>query len=93
MKNFRVKVRDDKADFFEELMRYLDFLDYEMVEGFSEPRIYPGFEIRANEKKGSAMSKNSGSLKEKLSSNAESHLDNLREVIQKIDAMRDKAKK
>ena len=31
-------------------MRYLDFCDYESVEGFAEPRIYPGFEFKEKEK-------------------------------------------
>jgi len=51
MKNYRVRVRDEKTAFFEELMRYLDFCDYESVEGFAEPRIYPGFEFKEKEKK------------------------------------------
>jgi hypothetical protein len=32
MKHYRIKVRDDKAGFFEELLRYLDFLDYEYIQ-------------------------------------------------------------
>lgn len=93
MKNYRVKVRDDKAEFFEELMRYLDFLDYETVEGFSEPRIYPSFELRSDEKRGRGSAKNSGKAKSKNEPGSASNLESLREVMQKIDAMRDKAKK
>lgn len=93
MRNYRVKVRDDKAAFFEELMRYLDFLDYETVEGFSEPRIYSGFEIRPKSKKTTGESKNSGRSKDKLPFDPDSGFSSLREVMDKIDAMRDRSKK
>jgi hypothetical protein len=89
MKNYRVKVRDDKAQFFEELMRYLDFLDFEVVEGFSEPRIYSGFEINAREKKAQGASKNH--KQEKPAMDAISGFGNIREVMERIEAMRDKS--
>lgn len=93
MKNYRVKVRDDKAGFFEELMRYLDFLDYETVEGFSEPRIYPSFELRGDQKRGRNSTKNSGKTKGKNEPGSVNNLNTIREVMQKIEAMRDKGKK
>lgn len=91
MKNYRVKVRDDKAVFFEELMRYLDFLDYEKVEGFSEPRIYSSFEISPKNSKEAAGSKKGESDKSKSLQELNSGFGNLREVIEKIEAMRDKS--
>jgi hypothetical protein len=93
MKNYRVKVRDEKADFFEELLRYLDFCDYEKVEGFAEPRIYPNFEIHAQGKNQQGQSRKGGKYKEEIFSDPEKKLDNLREVMAKIDAIRDKSRR
>jgi len=101
MKHYRIKVRDDKVEFFEELLRYLDFLDYEQVENFSEPRVYTNFELRARqdeEKKGTKQkfksgrksdTSRSGKSKEENESSAES----LREVLSRIDQMRDESRK
>jgi len=97
MKHYRIKVRDDKAVFFEELLRYLDFLDYEQVESFSEPRIYTNFELRSQKTKAmeprSTPTKSKGRSRslgdEAKSSSAES----LREVLARIDQMRDQSRK
>lgn len=97
MKHYRIKVRDDKAAFFEELLRYLDFLDYEQVESFSEPRIYTNFELRPQKTK--AMEQRSASSKSKGRLNAgdddvrNSSAESLREVLARIDQMRDQARK
>lgn len=93
MKNYRVKVREDKAEFFEELMRYLDFLDYEKVEGFSEPRIYPSFEIRSSDRRGRVTAKSAAHTKDRQPPELDDNLSSIREVMQKIDAMRDKSKR
>ena len=104
MKHYRIKVRDDKVEFFEELLRYLDFLDYEQVESFSEPRIYANFELRARqeeEKKGTKRkTKSSGSSgdttkrgKGKGKEQNESSAESLREVLSRIDQMRDESRK
>jgi hypothetical protein len=94
MKHYRIKVRDDKADFFEELLRYLDFLDYEQVEGFSEPRIYTNFELRARQ---DSDKKPEGTQDQILPSRRrnkqESSAESLREVLAKIDQIRDQARK
>ncbi|MDG5800032.1 hypothetical protein QA597_06640 [Marinilabiliaceae bacterium ANBcel2] len=89
MKNYRVKVRDDKAVFFEELMKYLDFCDYEKVDAFSKPRIYPGSESDDNIKMKSKKSKS----KNRFVSDSDDSVENLREVMSKIDAMRDRNRK
>ncbi|WP_062125234.1 hypothetical protein [Geofilum rubicundum] len=91
MKNYRVRVRDEKAVFFEELMRYLDFCDYEGVEGFAEPRIYPGFDFKAKDTEIKGNSK--GKSKDKKHMDTEGNLSNLREVMSRIDALRDKNRK
>ena len=96
MKHYRIKVRDDKSEFFEELLRYLDFLDYEQVEAFSEPRIYANFELKSQHDKSThsksesekAHSRGGGQM-EQEDSTAES----LREVLARIDKMRDEARK
>lgn len=92
MRNFRVRVRDEKAAFFEELMRYLDFCDYESVESFSESRIYPGFNFKEKEGEGKPGSKGK-SKRSSGEADSESNFNNLREVMAKIEAMRDKSKK
>ena len=50
MKNYKVQVQNHKAEFFVELLKNLDFVEFEEVEGFYEPRVYEGgnFEIRSN---------------------------------------------
>ena len=103
MKHYRIKVRDDKVEFFEEMLRYLDFLDYEQVDSFSEPRIYTNFELRARQEEekteGKKKSRTSGaSRKTKQSKDAsasgqESSAESLREVLSRIDQMRDEARK
>ena len=93
MKHYRIKVRDDKAVFFEELLRYLDFLDYEQVEGFTEPRIYTNFELRARQEKEKKTDKSKEHLYSKHAGSDESSGDNLREVLARIDQIRDQARK
>jgi hypothetical protein len=94
MKHYRIKVRDDKAEFFEELLRYLDFLDYEQVEGFSEPRVYTNFELKARKeddtKKPGRRKKESQPSKKK--SKHESSGESLKEVLARIDQMRDQSR-
>ena len=92
MIHYRIKVRDDKAKFFEELLRYLDFLDYEEVENFAEPRIYPNFELKPHpEKNQNNMMKEPDFPNKK--NQEESYPDNLREVMARIDKIRDQARK
>ncbi len=100
MKHYRIKVRDDKSEFFEELLRYLDFLDYEQVEAFSEPRIYTNFELKAQQDKRGTVSmpnyhqKNTPSAKRSSKKEPEeSQAESLREVLARIDKMRDDARK
>ncbi|MFW6275826.1 MAG: hypothetical protein ACOC2M_04250 [bacterium] len=95
MKHYRIKIRDDKAAFFEELLRYLDFLDYEQVESFSEPRIYPNFELKTREDKEDKTSgkKYSVSSKGKENEGKGSSAESLREVLAKIDQIRDQSRK
>lgn len=95
MKHYRIKVRDDKAGFFEELLRYLDFLDYEQVDSFSEPRVYTNFELRArkDEEKKEYRSNPSSVSSSKQREKQESSADSLREVLSRIDKIRDEARK
>ncbi|WP_291861471.1 hypothetical protein [Marinilabilia sp.] len=95
MKHYRIKVRDDKAVFFEELLRYLDFLDYEQVESFSEPRIYTNFELRSQKEKEKKpiMSKEKGRYAGKKAEGQSSSAESLREVLARIDQIRDQARK
>jgi hypothetical protein len=95
MKHYRIKVRDDKAKFLEELLRYLDFLDYEEVENFSEPRVYTNFELKSGQEK----KRKQGKIKEqspsaKVKNNKqEASAESLREVMARIDQMRDQVRK
>ncbi|MFO8002056.1 MAG: hypothetical protein R6U46_12485 [Marinilabilia sp.] len=98
MKHYRIKVRDDKVEFFEELLRYLDFLDYEQVENFSEPRIYNNFELKARDTEDPKGSKRksktlAGNKRGKEKESEESSAESLREVLSKIDQMRDESRK
>ncbi|MBN1925630.1 MAG: hypothetical protein JW798_07340 [Prolixibacteraceae bacterium] len=95
MKHYRIKVRDDKAVFFEELLRYLDFLDYEQVESFSEPRIYTNFELRSQKEKEKKtnMSKDKAKYSGRKLEGQSSSSDSLREVLARIDQIRDQARK
>ncbi|WP_462318879.1 hypothetical protein [Marinilabilia sp.] len=95
MKHYRIKVRDDKATFFEELLRYLDFLDYEQVEGFTEPRIYSNFELRArpDKEKKTDKSRESAFHSKYGGGGEESSGESLRDVLARIDKIRDQARK
>jgi hypothetical protein len=94
MKHYRIKVRDDKAGFFEELLRYLDFLDYEQVENFSEPRVYTNFELSAGQDKKKKPEKSPSRFTSPgKGDKQESSADSLREVLARIDKMRDQARK
>ncbi len=100
MKNFKVKVDDAKGDFFTELLRSLDFVTFEEVDSFREPRVYPAaeFEIRSPQdtsvptyKKGAPgknkMSKRENDDSQDKESKKDSFSD-IREVLSKIDALR-----
>lgn len=95
MKHYRIKVRDDKAKFLEELLRYLDFLDYEEVENFSEPRVYPNFELKSSREKKRKQSKRKEQAPSATSKDnkQESSAESLREVMARIDQMRDQVRK
>ena len=91
MMSYRVKVRAEKADFFEELLKHLDFCDYEKLDSVSEARIYPSFEIRSgnNKVQGKVKTESSGHIH----NNSGDNLNNLREVMSRIDARRDRNRK
>ncbi len=105
MRNFKVKVDDAKGEFFKELLQNLDFVSFEEVDSFREPRVYPAaeFEIRSPKDTTSTTYKKSTSGKgkaakgkESTSSEAQSRQDSfndIREVMQKIDALRNHSKK
>ncbi|TAJ12014.1 hypothetical protein DMA11_14575 [Marinilabiliaceae bacterium JC017] len=95
MKNFKVKVENGKADFFKELMKNLDFVEFEEVEAFHEPRIYPGanFEIRSQKAGASQISVPPGGIDISSEAGAAQSMDRLKEVLSKIDQMRDQSKK
>jgi hypothetical protein len=95
MKNFKVLVHNHKAEFFKELLRCLDFVEFEEVESFSEPRIYPGanFEIRpsagANASQAAMLLSDKVSGKTAALSNEEK-MENLRKALRQIDEQRSK---
>ncbi len=105
MKNFKVKVDDAKGDFFTELLRSLDFVSFEEVDSFREPRVYPAaeFEIRSPQDtsvptfKKSAPGKNKTSKSEKDGNQNEGDkkdsFSDIREVLSKIEALRSHSKK
>lgn len=91
MKSFKVQVDDNKAPFFRELLASLGFVKYEEVEGFHEPRVYPGgnFEIRTqNAPKGGRTA----ARVENPHLQNEDALKNLREAMKAIEEQRDKSR-
>ena len=92
MKSFKVQVNNDKAEFFKELLRNFDFVEYEEVEGFYEPRVYPGakFEIRSN----SAVSTSAPTLTSdaKAPQNADDAMASIRKALSQIEEQRRKRK-
>ncbi|MBN2166787.1 MAG: hypothetical protein JW717_10965 [Marinilabiliaceae bacterium] len=89
MKSFRIKVQEDKVQFFYELLTYLGFVEFEQVEDYHEPRIYPGgnFEIR------SGVSSPDDKLKSKVSQKNDEGLDSIRKVLNQIEKQRNKNRK
>ena len=90
MKNYRVRVTEEKMAFFEELMSYLDFCDYEGIEDTVESGAFG--DVKHSKSGRKALSKD----KIKPGPNVgdtESKFANLREVMAKIEALRDKDKK
>jgi hypothetical protein len=89
MKSFKVQVDDAKASFLVELFQSLAFVKYEEVDGFHEPRIYPGgqFEIRAQSAGKTRV------VLPKVDPTALQHEDamkNLREAMKAIEIQRDR---
>lgn len=87
MKSFKVKISDDKYQFFIDLMKNLQFVEYEEVDGFHEPRVYPGanFEIRSStDEKEKERKKES-----KVSSKDEEGMNSIRSVLEKIEKQRE----
>ncbi len=100
MKNFKIQVDEQKVAFFKELLDSLDFVRYEEMEVYSEPRVYPAadFEI-SSAKKASASSfnrsnENKLASKETLAADQEKEkmdaLNNIRNAINQINKKRDR---
>jgi transcription antitermination factor NusG len=93
MKNFKVTVDNHKVEFFKTLLDHLDFISYEEVDSFYEPRVYPAadFEIRSGKDKASAKKneKTVSSDDERLIKDA---FKDIRAVVSQIDKLRDKSK-
>jgi hypothetical protein len=89
MKSFKVQVQNSKADFFRELLRNLDFVDFEEVDGFYESRVYPGanFELRTHSRPAPGDKPVSGVPSVTKDADA---MANIRKVLSNIDAQRDK---
>jgi len=99
MKNFKVKVDNNKAEFFKELMDSFKFVSYEEVDSFREPRVYPGgeFEIRSPkdttpitysmEKAGRKLEQES---KGKPTQTREQSLEDIKKALSKIEALRNR---
>ncbi len=90
MKSFKVQVQNHKAEFFKELLKNLDFVEFEQVEGFYEPRVYPGakFEIRSN----TAVSTSAPTLpsEAKIPPTSDDAMASLRKALSQIDEQRQK---
>ena len=89
MKSFKVRVQNDKVQFFRELLKNLDFVDFEEVEGFHEPRVYPGANFEIHSKSGK---KNIEEKKLQNISSEDNGLDSIRSVLNKIEEQRNRNK-
>lgn len=90
MKSFKVQVDDSKAAFFKELLNSLGFVKFEEVDGFHEPRVYPGgnFEIRS-------QSQTPGKVKSagravSGAPQSDDAMKNIREAMKAIEQQRDR---
>jgi len=96
MKNYKVKVEDEKVKFFKELLSNLDFATFEELEETVEPRVYPAasFEIRSSkgESKSTHPDQTAAQAEERKKS-AQSREDSLKDVLNKIEQMRNQGRK
>ncbi|TLX70525.1 hypothetical protein E9993_22170 [Labilibacter sediminis] len=95
MKNFKVQVDNHQAEFFKQLMDRFDFVTYEEVDGFHEPRVYPAadFEIRSEKDRAAQAKEGMGKVRTKVSTDSEEKrkmdaMSDIRDVISQIDRMR-----
>ncbi len=88
MKHFEVKVQNSKVDFFIELLKQFEFLEFKEVEPVSEPRVYPGgkFEIRGKDKSESKPEMRPEAKKAIFS--ADPGLASIRKVMDEIERQR-----
>jgi hypothetical protein len=97
MKNYKVRIREEKSEFFKELMKNLDFVEFEEVEAFNEPRVYPGanFELRSDQTEVSGRSTQPDREKRKprVAASPEEEMQRLKDVMTRIDAIRDQNRK
>lgn len=96
MKNYKVKVDDEKVEFFKELLNSLDFATFEEIEEKTEPRVYPAasFEIRSGSKvPHSASQGKAGATNEERKKSAQSREDSLKDVLNKIEQLRKQGRK
>ena len=96
MKNYKVKVEDEKVKFFKELLSNLDFATFEELDETVEPRVYPAasFEIRSGkgESKPPHPDQAANQADERKKS-AQSREDSLKDVLNKIEQMRNQGRK
>jgi len=93
MRDYRVRIRAERMVFFEELMRSLDFCDYERLE---EPvGSMTTSNLKSHSRKEKKVSKVKLSNRNQIDSsdNFRESIDNLREVISRIDARRDQSRR
>ncbi len=89
MKDYRVRIRAERMGFFEELMRSLDFCDYVRVEEEGGAMTNSRLKYLPQQEKKTSKSKSSGRRQIESPDNFRESVDNLREVISKIEARRD----
>jgi hypothetical protein len=102
MKNFKVQVDKQKVAFFKELLDSLDFVSYEEMEVYSEPRVYPAADFEISSIKGQGTSSFNRSKENKIATNDSlagadqekekmDALKNIRNAINQINKMRDRS--
>ena len=96
MKNYKVKVEDEKVKFFKELLSNLDFATFEELEETVEPRVYPGASFEIRSRKGDSRStvpEQTAAQAEERKRSAQSREDSLKDVLNKIEKMRNQGRK
>lgn len=90
MRDYRVRIRVERIEFFEELMRSLDFCDYVRLDENVGATDHSNVKLRGSRQRASQKIKKD---RTESNQNFSNDIDNIREVISKIEARRDESRR